>query len=317
LIHVLVACCAMLGSTAMGGERHDLPPTRALALEAPIDQSVLPPVDGEEMKRLEQLLPTLRPYRFGVELPVDLSPWNAGRWIEVGNERVWRFRIESQGAFSIHLLFDVFRLADGGRFYAYADDPTVPLIGPYTARDNRLDGLYATPPLPGSAITIEYVEPANAPPGGFHVSHVVHAYRDVFGFGARQKAGTAGASGSCNINVNCPAGANHTDVKQSVALLVIGGGTCSGNLLNNTNQDGDRLLLTANHCAQGAPSPGQWSFVFNYEVAGCSGNTGPKSNAVNGGMLIAKNANADFFLRRLRRNRLVDSELVGDPSPAR
>lgn len=284
---------------ALAGERHDLPPSRTFALPQGPVVANLPPIDHAAAIASESLLPISRPYRFGIEVPVDVAPWTVGEWFERGAVRIWRTRIESQNAFSLHLLFDAFHLSPEGRLYVYSDEPDFPIQGPLTARDNREDFVYATAPLPGAALTLEYVEPIDGPRGVFHVSHVVHGYRDAFAFTARAKAGTLGASGSCNVNVNCPQGAAHQDVKQSVALIVIGGGTCSGALLNNTAQDGTQLLLTANHCAVGSPAPGQWSFVFNFEFGGCVGNTGSKVDTLNGATLIQKAAIADYCLVRI------------------
>lgn len=284
---------------SFAGERHDLPPSRVHDLPASIATVFLPAIDHEAARATEDALPPNRPYRFGVEVPVDLSPWTFGEWFERGSERVWRGRIVSTGAFSLHLLFDAFHPAPMGRLYVVADDSDFPVRGPFTARDSSGDGRYATAPTPGEAITLEYVEPLHGPRGVFRVSHVVHAYRDAFGFAARKKAGTANASGPCNINVNCPPGASHQDVKQSIALVVIGGGTCSGALLNNTAQDGAQLFLTANHCAVGGPAPTQWSFVFNYEVMGCVGNSAAKIDSVVGSTLIQQAANSDYCLVRI------------------
>lgn len=283
----------------VAGERHDLPPSRTFTLPQDAVTVVLAPIDHAAAIASESLLPISRPYRFGIEVPVDLAPWTVGEWFERGAFRIWRTRIESQNAFSLHLLFDAFRLSPQGRFYVYSDVPDSPIQGPFTARDNREDFVFATAPLPGAALTLEYVEPIDGPRGIFHVSHVVHGYRDAFAFAARAKAGTQNASGSCNVNVNCPQGASLQDVKQSVALLVIGGGTCSGVLLNNTAQDGARLLLTANHCAVGGPSPGQWSFVFNFESSTCIGSPGSKVDTVSGATLIQKGASADYCLVRI------------------
>lgn len=288
-----------LAADSRAGERHDLPPSRIHALPAVSASVNLPPIDHDAARASEAMLPANRPYRFGIEVPVALSPWSFGEWFERGDLRIWRGRIVSENAYSLHLLFDGFRLAPHGRLYLLADDPEIAVRGPFTARDHQADGRFATAPLPGAAITLEYVEPIHGPRGGFSISHVVHAYRDAFAFAARKKAGTANASGACNINVNCPAGALHQDVKQSIALVVIGGGTCSGALLNNTAQDGTQLFLTANHCASGGPAPSQWSFVFNYEVQGCTGTLASKVDSLSGSTLIQKGANADYCLVRI------------------
>ena len=106
-------------------------------------------------------------------------------------------------------------------------------------------------------------------------------------------AGIAKASGSCNINVNCPLGANWQDQKRSSARLIMGAGLCSGALINNTAQDSKQYFLTANHCFSG--NPATWVFNFNYESPTCAGTTG-SAQSVSGSTLKIKSAASDFCL---------------------
>ncbi len=288
-------------TSSFAGENDALPPSRFLPLPATVATVIVPPVDSAVLIEDDLTRPSYLPYRFGIELPVDLNPTNCGEWFEVGRERVWRVRIESQEAFSLHVLFDTFALVPGGRLYAYVDDPRVPVEGPITARANRPDGYHATAPLPGGALTIEYIEPIDGPRGVFNIERLVHAYRDAFGFAANgAMAGTAGASAPCHVNVACPEAQNFYDVRAAVAKLILGGGSCSGSLLNNTKQDGDSLFLTANHCKQNSGVPtGQWVFLFNYESPTCIGSSGPATDSVAGATLIANSTLTDFCLVRI------------------
>ncbi len=283
---------ALLGSSVLAGETKTQPPGLLHVLPGDVPTVILPPADHAALIASDEGRDPWLPYRFGVEVPLDIAPVGAmdlGQWIDRGDERLWRLRIESPGAFSLHLMMDSFRLVPGSRLYVYNDQHRV--LGPFSDRQNRKDGLFATQPLPGDALTIEYVEPSFGPRGVFNVHEVVHAYRDVFGF----KAGTANASGSCNINVNCPLGANFQNEKRAVAMLVLGGGLCTAQLLNDAASDGAQYFLTANHCAVSGGAGG-WSFVFNYEAATCTGTSGPQSDSVTGATVLNQSNQSDYAI---------------------
>jgi hypothetical protein len=144
---------------------------------------------------------------------VQLGLEEAGLWEELpGGQRLWRLRVESPGAFSINLIFDRFALPDGARLWV----PTMPVRARRVHQRAQPAARHVRDrALAGDAVTLEYVEPAAAPIGSLRVSQVVHAYRDILGDGAKRGGSTK--AGACNINVNCPLGANWQDQKRSVA----------------------------------------------------------------------------------------------------
>jgi hypothetical protein len=98
-----------------------------------------------------------------------------------------------------------------------------------------------------------------------------------------------GDAGSCNVNVNCPEGANWQDQKRAVAriLLRLGGSAylCSGALVNNARSDCKPYFLTAAHCGSDASAAdfSQWIFYFNYEAPSCANTANePVSNTITG-----------------------------------
>lgn len=235
-------------------------------------------------------------YRFGVEVPVGLATWDSGDWAQLGPESAWRLRVASPGAYSLNLMFDAFRLEPGARLYVVSESAGR-VLGPYTSRDNRDDGLFATPPLPGDSALLVYLAPRRIA-SGFVLRNVVHGYRDLFG--AIETGGPGGNSSACNIDINCPIASNHQDVKRAVALIVLGGGACSGSLVDNAVQDGTQLFLTARHCwANSGVNPGAWSFVFNFERPNCGSGTTSMADAVSGATSLAQSAGSDFMLVRI------------------
>jgi hypothetical protein len=171
------------------------------------------------------------PYRFGAPFEVALNLGNSGTWTTGANgDRVWRLRIESAGAYSINLLYDQFIMPDGAQLFIYNDNYEY-VIGAFTSRNNKLDGTFATQPVPGDAATLEYMEPeAVAGQGVISIMRVVHAYRNVFGYATALD--DFNDSGACNNNVNCPEGDLWQNEKRSVAMILLSGGMriCTGSL---------------------------------------------------------------------------------------
>ncbi len=278
------------------------PPSFRLDLRETVPTVDLPAPDvGRFLAEDEGADKTSAPWRFGAPIDLDLDLESAGVWTPLPDGgRVWRLRLSSPGAYSLNLLYDEFDLPAGAEFFLYSDDRSQ-VLGAFTEYNSASspDGSFATQPLAGDAVVLEYHEPAWAAyPGRISVSRAVHAYRNVFGRVEDERA--YGDSGSCNNNVNCPEGANWQTEKRAVAMILTSGGSaiCSGTLVNNTAQDLRQYFLTANHCGL---STGSYIFVFNYESPGCT-NQNVSYQSVNGCTLRATNTASDFTLVEITEN---------------
>lgn len=234
------------------------------------------------------------PVRFGIPIPANISPLNAGAWTRLPcGDLLWRLRVRSPGATSISLMFDSFNLGRESQLFVYTDDASV-VLGPFSAHNNRADGIFATQPILGDAVTIELLQPECGPLAFFRLSEIIHGYRNVYEL--------AGSSDSVTspcpmlVDVNCPPGAAFQDVKHSVGILLMEGYLCSGALLANTQHDAKPLFLTANHCYVASSTPSAWVVVFNYEVYGCGGQFAPGTDSVQGATLLARSPKSDFCL---------------------
>ncbi len=266
-----------------------------------IEYMKMPYVDVEAL-RAEDVYNDLikdQPWRFGKDLYVDYNPGNSGTWdaLEDGG-RIWRLGITSKGALSINLTFDKYRLPDGAKLFIYTPDRSQ-VIGAFTSYNNQDDGYFATTLVEGESVIIEYHEPREVDfPGELNLWRVVHGYR---GFDKFLKA--FGASGYCNVNAACPQGDPYRKQIRSVALLILGEYACSGALINNTNNDGTPLLLTAAHCYK----PGETSattavFRFNWQSPTCSNpSTSPSYNSMSGAVERARFTTSDFWLMELNQ----------------
>ena len=66
-----------------------------------------------------------KPPRYAVHIPLNLSMENSGAWMDLkGDARVWRLRIESEGALATTLMYDDFNLPEGSLLHIYNDDRT-------------------------------------------------------------------------------------------------------------------------------------------------------------------------------------------------
>lgn len=234
------------------------------------------------------------PYRFGKNITIGRNLNNSGQWHELPNgDRVWLLAINSPGAYSLNLTFDLFELPIGGRLHVYSPDFTH-VLGAYTHENNSPELGFGTYPIPGDHIIIEYFEPAStAGLTNLQIENVTHAYRDL-----DVVARGIGDSGPCNNNVICPEGDDWRDQINSVAMIVVNGnGICTGSLLNNTANDGHPYFLTADHCVGANVS--NWVFRFNWQSTTCVGNNVGTFQTVSGSQLLASGGSADYALLRI------------------
>jgi len=295
----LFACALLaLATTAQaqlsfGGKPLGLEPGYHLP-EAPV--IVLPAVDVDALMAEDLVLQAegkARPYRFGYNHGVDLGLENSGLWSMLPNgDRVWRLGLTCPGAFSINFEFHDYFVPEGAQVFVYNEDHEV--LGGFEAGSNPGNTSLGVAPLAGDHVTVEYVEPLEVRgQGSLRIGQVTHAYRDIM-----KSGDDLFDSGACNNNVICPVGDPWRDQIASVAMIVLGGsGLCTGQLINNCNDDGTPYFLTANHCLG---NPQNWVFRFNWESPTCNTTTNaPTNKTVSGAALLAHGTVSDYALLQL------------------
>ncbi|MDR0834883.1 MAG: trypsin-like peptidase domain-containing protein [Candidatus Symbiothrix sp.] len=159
--------------------------------------------------------------------------------------RVWQVGIASRGAYSINLLFTEFEIPEGAQLFIYNANHSH-VIGAFDARNNSPERLLPTRPVAGDSIIVEYSEPANAEfRGQLVIGEVNHDYRDVLR--AEPKTDAGGNTYACMPDALF-SNANKELIRSSLLLMINGNTLCSGNLINNTKNDGTPYVLTAVHC---------------------------------------------------------------------
>jgi lysyl endopeptidase len=264
---------------------------------------VLPPVDPMEIEAEMELNREshLKPLRFALERPVDLSPETQGIWSLERGMKVWRVHVLSPGAFSMGLVFSNYHLLPGVRLFVY--DPDEKMIkGAFTSGNNRPSGILPVGHIPGEELIIELQLPAGmAGFGSLELQAVSHAFLNT-GYkssSADCSAGDFNCSDACEIDINCVEGDTWQHVKPSVVRIFTTTLYCTGVLVNNTAYDGIPYILTAEHCLNKQYFANRTVFQFNYESADCFGVDGPLDMSLAGAELITCGDSIDFSLVRI------------------
>jgi lysyl endopeptidase len=240
----------------------------------------------------------LKPFRFAKSFAVEYTPDNSGIWDTLSNgDRVWRLGINSSGAYSLNVIFSEYNIPRGATLFIYNETKTI-VLGAFTYKNNAPSGILATSPVAGNSIIVEYFVPVQAKSKGkLCIGKIGHDYRGTFSERSLKKDGNFGRADSCNVDINCPAGAHWQTVKNAVCRLLIGGSTlCTGFLINNTGNDGKPYILSANHCFLNTTDPASTIFVFDYESPYCSGPDGMVNRSLSGSQLKATTDSLDFAL---------------------
>ena len=241
-----------------------------------------------------------RPFRFGLNRAVDVDIIGAAAQTEQNGTRTYSYQITADGAFSLNLIFDRFRLKPGSRLFLYNSDRTM-LIGPITDAQNPKSGgnparsEFWTDLVQGSTLLIDLQEPiAGNGTSELHLSSVIHAYKNLFPNTSKAN----GDAGLCHPNMVC-----HPTFQfegDGVAMILTSGGSraCTGSMVNDMRQSFRSFFLTANHCVSGDTD--NWLIRFNYQSTTCT----PVADdfdvmTLNGTTFRAGSSNSDFTLVEL------------------
>lgn len=248
------------------------------------------------------------PLNAGYTVPVHINTSNAGEWFFAEDEEynIWLYSIKTSQFAGIVLYFDQFDLPEGARFFVYTAEQEQ-LIGAFTNNSKGQAPHFSTQPLFAQEFLLQLELPAGNDAFGFEIEEIGLVIP-----GQQLKSGF-GASGSCNVNVNCSEGQAWQQQKNGISRLLVKQGSslfwCSGSLVNNTRNDGTPYLLTAKHCGPTASEAdfNQWIFYFNYEASNCDNPLiEPQLNTITGAQLRAKspgspNNFSDFMLLELNQ----------------
>jgi len=241
-----------------------------------------------------------KPLRFAKAFDVNINVKEKGL-LEIlpNNDKLWRLRIKSPGAYSLNLTFGEYVLPVGAKIFISNKSKTH-TIGAFTEENNKQSKILAIQPVEGDEIIIEYSEPSEITnPGKLIISRVGHDYKGIL-----KELNTYdayfGLSQWCNVDINCPAGDDWQTEKWSVCRIIVNNIILgSGSLINNTSNNYLPFFLTANHLIYNQARANNTVFYFNYESPSCNGPDGSVSQTISGSSLMAHWSTSDFSLVQL------------------
>ena len=242
---------------------------------------------------------------------LHLNEQTAGVWTSFDNgDRLWQYRFRSANALGVCMYFEDLYIPQGAVMFMYSMDRKT-AVGPFTIDDCNAHGRFMMGEVLGDEAIVEYYEPAgviSTPRIGMQA--VGHMYRYVYDYSMYADQ-DRGGSEICEVDVNCPEGAEWINQRDAVVrLLIVDGGAqglCSGTIMNNVEKDCRKLLLTALHCGVGV-SDAEWlqcSVRFKYQRANCGSGSAPSTNNRTGVFHLADSndgggdSGSDFLLLEL------------------
>jgi V8-like Glu-specific endopeptidase len=286
------------GTPRLMKKKHAFPET--------IPTYTLPEFDANQYRR-DSTQQHHKKIRFARMFDISIDITEEAKQIPQENGRLYLLSVRSKGAYSLSLVFNKYKLPEGGELFIYNPDFSH-VKGAFTARNNKSAGALAIAPVRGQEVMIEYFVPdTQVGKGSLKLSKVGHDYLDLFGY-LKDKSTGVGASGDCNVNINCPEGGGFQEVKHSVARVVFNGYLCSGALVNNTKYNGEPYFLTANHCINSEYEAHEAVFYFNFESPECDSTYVSDTSTVSASTLIATapDEKLDFSLLKISKNIPVD-----------
>ncbi|MCB0706851.1 MAG: hypothetical protein KDC34_16155 [Saprospiraceae bacterium] len=267
-----------------------------------LSQNLFDPPGTARIERAKSDFPDL----FAIPEQVNWNMQNQGQWLELDNgDRIWWLNVHIPNAAGLAACYQNFYLPPGARLFMFSPSGEE-VLGSYTNANNKKSGMFRTGFITGDSFILEYYEPAAfRGKGSFDIFRLDYAFDGQSLHGMHFPPFGFGTSDPCNININCPEGANWQDEKQGVCriqmTLVEGTGWCSGSLLNNVLEDGTPYVLSGYHCQDGyTPLYDLWRFDFNYEGPDCANPPAePVFNSVIGCQQRAGYQASDFLLVEL------------------
>lgn len=248
-------------------------------------------------------------YKIAELIPVNISMENSGTWniLEDGT-KIWRLQISSREAKGIALYYKDFYLPEHTQLFLYNNNRKQ-LIGSFDYRNNpTMFPDFSTEIIQGDRVFLELIQsPLATEDANIDIYEISYIFRGISQLVGRYEddkpTGGVGASDPCEVNVNCPEGANWQTQKKGVAEYFTGTGLCSGTIVNNTSNDGKPYFLTADHCGGSGSNFTGWQFYFHYEASGCTDpGSEPVYKTVTGATKRARgdqNTGSDFLLLEL------------------
>lgn len=220
-----------------------------------------------------------KPRIYAKEIDTCLNTENSGEWkYNSDGSSIWIMAIRAEGAAGIILYFENFHIYKGGKLFIYNKKKSQ-VLGAFTEKTNPKTWKFATQPLRGDQIIIEY----EAEPGTLMPVLDIKSIGYVF-YGSGLEGSNSLRAGevntSCMVPIDCIEGAAWQNEKNGICEMIMKIGDkaylCTGSVINNTAEDFKPYIISANHCFNvngDTPSNedlSMWIFKFHYEKVNCN-----------------------------------------------
>ncbi|MFA8449992.1 MAG: T9SS type A sorting domain-containing protein [Bacteroidales bacterium] len=254
----------------------------------------------------------------GKLIPFYKDLFSSGKWTNIPEGKICQLQIYASKAKALNIIFKNLNLPEKAKLFIYNSERTQ-ILGAYTS-ENNTDKVFSTELIVGEKAIIEYFEPNEiATKTNLQIQEVNYYFGELPNFLFNSALKKNRASGSCNVNVNCPEGEPWKLQKNGVTKILLydnaGAFWCSGSLINNTLNDYHPYLLTANHCGPSSTSSdyAKWIFYFSNESVDCEGNNYSEGKTLNGSKLLANSNNSettgsDFKLLEINEGKVIPGE---------
>ena len=275
-------------------------------LQSMVPQTTMPEIDydwlavDDDKREIDN-----EPFRFAVPNDTFITPGNEGHWDRDSNGRLrWRMQINAAGAPHINLGFEHCTLPDGAEV-TIEGMQWQSFVGPFTSADVA-EGELWTPPVHDDRILVTITCDDE---DQLFLQQEVAITKVNVGYRGFELLGARGSSESCNVDVACPEADEWRNEIPSVGVYTLNGFlTCSGAMINNTDQDETPYFLTADHCGISTGNDQSMVVIWNYENSYCrvpgSNDSGGNGNGstnqyTTGALYLTGSSQTDFTLVRL------------------
>jgi hypothetical protein len=219
---------------------------------------------------------------------VNIQPSENNSWLELDSiqKKIWRVEVKFDTKSKHILYFKQFEPGESGRLFVF-DNERKHVIGAFTKHSKTRVGEFAFETMATSDLILQFETDLQSNDYQILLNEIGFIDTEILKTGF-------GASGSCEVNVNCIEGDPWKYIKQGIARILVKNGSslfyCTGTLINNALRDQTPYFFTARHCGDGASESdyNQWIFDFNYEGDLCADpDTEPTPQTIVGASLKA------------------------------
>lgn len=243
---------------------------------------------------------------FASAVEVSISPKGQGAWhIGDNNSRIWQIGITANNASSLNLIFKNFHLLPGCRLFIYSPKMEE-IYGAFTFRNNKKSKIFAISPVQNDSLIIELqLDNGVSDFGTLELAQVGVGFPGEYLYKSAEDEYYNG-SAQCHVDINCNISEHVQRQKYSVCRIIYGAAyRCTGTLINNTEEDGRPLILTAGHCIMNESDAESALYFFNYESPYCSGSDG-EMFSISGSTLLSRRQGLDYSLVEMSENPPAD-----------